>query len=45
MLPKSFLGHTIWHLAAGRGHVEVLEKLWKLANELQLKLEELRMSC
>jgi hypothetical protein len=29
-------------MAAREGHVEVLEKLWDLAKELQLKPEELR---
>jgi len=29
-------------MAAGEGHVEVLEKLWEWARELQLKPEELK---
>jgi hypothetical protein len=30
-------------LAAERGQVEILEKLWKWANELQLKPEGIRI--
>ena len=29
-----------WHMPARRDNIEVLEKLWKLAKELQLKPEE-----
>jgi len=35
-------GQTACHMAAGEGHVEVLEKLWNLAKEVQLNPEELR---
>jgi len=31
-----------WHIAAGRGNVGILEKLWDWAKELQLKPEDLR---
>jgi hypothetical protein len=32
---------TAWHMAARRNHVEVLEKPWESAKELQLKPQEL----
>jgi ankyrin repeat protein len=35
-------GQTIWHTAAKRGHVEVLQKLWDWTKNLQEKPEELR---
>jgi ankyrin repeat protein len=35
-------GNTAWHTAAGRGQVEILEKLRNWAKELQLKPEEIR---
>jgi hypothetical protein len=41
-LSKDNYGKTAWHNAARVGHVEVLEKLWEWAKELQLKPEELR---
>ena len=31
-----------WHMAAGEGHVKILEKLWDWAKEMQLKPEQLR---
>jgi hypothetical protein len=31
-----------WHMTAETGQVEILEKLWEWAKELQLKPEELR---
>jgi hypothetical protein len=34
-------GITAWHFAADRGRVAILEKLWNLAKELQLKPEEI----
>jgi hypothetical protein len=36
---------TAWHNAAERGQVEILEKTWNWANELQLGTEELTMMC
>jgi ankyrin repeat protein len=41
-LSKGAFNQTAWHMAVKEGHVEVLEKLWDLAKELQLKPEELR---
>ena len=41
-LSKDRYGKTAWHKAAERGDVEVLQKLWDWAKELQLKPEELR---
>jgi ankyrin repeat protein len=41
-LSKENSGKTAWHVAAGNGHIEVLEKLWDLAKEVQLNPEELR---
>jgi hypothetical protein len=35
-------GKTVWHNAAERGQVEILEKLWDWAKELQLKPKQLR---
>jgi ankyrin repeat protein len=40
-LSKGEFDQTAWHIAAGRGHIEVLEKLWDWVKELQLKQEEL----
>jgi hypothetical protein len=31
-----------WNIAAGKGQVEILEKLWDFAKELQLKPDELK---
>jgi hypothetical protein len=31
---------TAWHMAGGRGNFEVLQELWDLAKDLQLKPEE-----
>jgi ankyrin repeat protein len=41
-LSKGAFNQTAWHMAAREGHVEVLDKLWDLAKELQLKPEKLR---
>jgi ankyrin repeat protein len=41
-LLKDKSGQTACHMAAERGNVEVLEKLWDWAKELQLNPEELR---
>jgi hypothetical protein len=41
-LLKDRYGQTAWHIATGRGNVEILEKLWDWVKELQLKPEELR---
>ena len=35
-------GKSVWNFAVGGGYVEVLEKLWDWAKELQLKADELR---
>ena len=42
VLFKDMYGKTAWHMAAGRGKVDILEKLWDWAKELELKPEELR---
>ena len=42
MLSKDEYNKTAWQNAAGRGEVEILEKLWDWAKKLQLKPEELR---
>jgi hypothetical protein len=42
LLAKDHEGKTAWHKATEGGHVEVLEKLWNWAKELQLKPEEIR---
>jgi hypothetical protein len=42
LLAKDNQGQTAWHKAAEEGHVEVLNKLWVWAKELQLEPEELR---
>jgi len=41
-LSRDHLNNTAWHIAAKNGRVELLEKLWEWAEELQLKPEELR---
>ena len=41
-LSQDMFNETAWHMAADNGHLEVLEKLWDWAKELQLKPEELR---
>ena len=38
---KKYLGNTARHEAAERGQLEILEKLWNWAKELQLKPEEI----
>jgi hypothetical protein len=38
-LSKHEFEEKAWHKAAARSHVEVLEKLWDWAKELQLKPE------
>jgi len=42
LLSRGSLKYTAWHMAAGTGHVEILQKVWDWAKELQLKPEELR---
>ena len=42
LLSKDEYKKTAWHMAAESGYVEVLNKLWDWAKELQLKPEELR---
>ena len=39
-LLKDKFGQTAWHMAAGGGHTEVLEKLWDWA-----KIEKLHPDC
>jgi len=39
---KDRFDQTAWHRAACRSHIELLEKLWELAKEINLKPEELR---
>jgi ankyrin repeat protein len=39
---KNQLNKTAWQIAALNGHVEVIEKLWDLAKELQLTPEDLK---
>jgi hypothetical protein len=36
-LSKDYYNETAWHKAADNGHLEMLEKLWDWAKELQLK--------
>jgi hypothetical protein len=43
VLLKNRYEETVWQRAAWKGEVEVLEKLWSWAKELQLKPEELRI--
>jgi len=40
-LSKDNLNNTAWNTATRRGNLEVFEKLWGWAKELQLKPEEL----
>jgi ankyrin repeat protein len=42
LLAKDHHGRTAWQYAAEKGHVEVLDKLWEWANELQIKPDEIR---
>ena len=35
-------GQTAWQITASRGYVELLEKMWDCAKELQLGTEELK---
>jgi hypothetical protein len=42
LLSKNNYNETAWHKAAKYGKVEVFEKLWDWAKELQLKPNELR---
>jgi hypothetical protein len=42
LLSKNVFGNSAWHLAAERGQVDILEKLWYWAKNLQLKPEEIR---
>jgi len=42
LLSKDKSKETAWHKAAESGDVELLNKLWDLAKELQLKPEVLR---
>ena len=42
LLSKDKSEETAWHKAARWGEVEILQNLWHLAIELQLKPEELR---
>jgi len=39
-LSKEKFGQTAWHIAAGGGHVEILEKLWDFSKEKQQDPEE-----
>jgi hypothetical protein len=41
-LSKSKFGQTAWHIAAQNGRINILQKLWDWAGELQLKPEDLR---
>jgi len=41
-LSKNKYGNTAWDEAADRGQVEILEKMWKWAKEMQIKPEEIR---
>ena len=41
-MSKDRVNKTAWQKAAERGHIELLEKLWDWAKELQLNPEELR---
>ena len=41
-LSKDQFGQMAWHMAAGEGHLEVLEILCDWAKQLQLKPEEIR---
>ena len=41
-MSTSKFDQTAWHMAAGEGDVELLEKLWDWAKELQVKPEDLR---
>jgi hypothetical protein len=42
LLSKDEFNKTVWYMAEERVHVELLEKLWNFAKELQLKPDELR---
>jgi len=42
MLLKDGYGQMVWYVAAEGGQIELLEKMWDWAKELQLKPEELR---
>jgi hypothetical protein len=42
LFSKDKFGKTAWHKAAEIGQVEILQKLWDWAKELQLKPEALR---
>jgi hypothetical protein len=42
LFSKGIYEQTAWHKAAISGDIEVLERLWNWAKELQLKPEELR---
>jgi len=41
-LLKDNYGETAWHIAAETGKIEVLERLWDWAKELQLNPEEIK---
>jgi hypothetical protein len=38
-LIKGDLNETVWRIAAGKGHFEILEKLWEWVKIMQLKPE------
>jgi ankyrin repeat protein len=42
LLSKDKLEQTAWHKAAKNSHVDIFEKLWEWAKELQLKPEDLK---
>jgi hypothetical protein len=41
-MSQNDIGNTAWNLATESDQVEILEKLWNCAIDLQLKPEEIR---